>query len=284
MKKIYVEPANVGNLMFRLMFAEHLRRQVPGSIITGAGIPEWGLLLPDGRPRRHIRLDPPGNAVDVAAVVRSIQDPGCDGVVLNSYGLRLEYFEHSRDLFLSLFQTTTGGQVTEPDELVIHVRAGDILGGVHPDYNPVPISYYRSLVERTGLKPVFSGQTGPSVYMDAIRGAFPNARFLRGNHWLDDFQTTRNARNIVISVGTFSWLAAWLSETAERIYLPRLGLLNPLQRPDVDLCPVNDSRYIFEDFPIEKYEATPGQIGRIIADPPAEDAQAAAPASWTDIR
>lgn len=266
MKKLYLERANVGNQMFRMMFAEYLRRRIPNAVITGASIPEWGILLNDDPPSRGTKVVPPGHNVDIPRLVETIVQPDCDGAILGNFAMRLEYFEANRDMFVAMFQTSAGGQATYPDELVIHVRAGDILGGIHGDYNLVPISHYRRLVESTGLKPVFTGQTKPSFYSDALRKAFPNARFLAGNHWLDDFQTTRNAHNIAISVSSFVWLAAWLSQTATRIYMPLLGLFNPEQRPDVDLIPRNDSRYIFTQFPVEKFNGSPEQIARVLAD------------------
>jgi hypothetical protein len=267
MKKLFVERANAGNLMFRLMFAEYLRRHIPGSVVTGAGIPEFGILLGDDRPKNPVKLAPSATRLDIAEIIEAVEAPGCDGIVIGYYGLRLEYFAEHRDMFMAMFQTSSGGQHTEADELVIHVRAGDILDAIHPDYFPVPISYYRNLVERTGLRPVFTGQTRDSVYSDALRRSFPDARFLAGNHWLDDFQTTRNAQNIVTAVSTFTWLAAWLSQTAKRIYMPQLGLMNPRQRPDVDLSPTADERYVFEPFPVEKFTASADQLIRIIADP-----------------
>lgn len=267
MKKLYVERANVGNLMFRLMFAEHLRRHIPGAVITGAGIPEFGIHLNDDPPKRGLRLMPAPERYDPEHIASAVNAPNCDGVSIGYYGLRLEYFAHNRDMYLSLFRAFGGGQRTEPDELVMHVRAEEILKAPHADYVPVPISYYRKLVDTTGLRPVFTGQTRPTFYTDALRKAFPEARFLSGNHWLDDFQTTRNAYNIATSVSTFVWLAAWLSETAQRIYMPQLGLMNPVQRRDVDLSPTNDPRYVFEPFPAERFTASPEQIARILADP-----------------
>jgi len=263
-KRIYVEKANVGNLMFRYMFAEHLRRQFPQSVITGASMPEWAINHGDEIPGCHLKLTG-GNIVDVPRLLEAMQNPDIDGVVLGCYVQRLEYFEERRDEFVSRFHSFASGQETRDDELVIHVRAGDVLSGPHPHYNLVPVSYHRRLLERTGLKPVFIGQTQPSYYADALRRAFPNARFLAGNHWLDDFQTLRNARNIALSVSTFAWLAAWLSETAQLIFQPQLGFLNPRQCPDVDLAPENDARYVYEQFPVEEFTASPEQIARVIA-------------------
>lgn len=265
-KKIYVEKANPGNLMFRLMFAEHLRRQIPGSIITGASMPEWGILLHDDMPSSGIKIGGV-QRVDVPKLVQDLTTSNLEGVVVGCYAQRLEYFQSNRDHFTVLFRSLSGGQVIYPDELAIHVRAGEILQGVHEGYPIVPIAYYRRLIESTGLRPVFMGQTRPSFYVDALRKSFPEARFIAGNHWLDDFQTARNAENIVISVSTFTWLAAWLSETAKRIYMPELGLFNPLQFHDVDLSPRNDPRFVFERFPIHRFRATPEQIAAALHDP-----------------
>jgi hypothetical protein len=264
-KKLYLERANVGNLMFRYMFAEHLRRSNPDWVIVGAGMPEWGIVLADDGPSPAVKLEN-GNAFHIPALIEAINRPGIEGAYLGCYAQRLEYFEAHRQQFGARFQAIAGGQETHEDELVIHVRAGDVLRGPNVHYNLTPVSYYRRIVERTGLKPVVIGQTQPSYYSDAFRKAFPNARFLAGNHWLDDFQTLRNATNIALSVSTFAWLAAWLSETARVIYQPQLGFLNPLQCPDIDLAPKNDARYVYEQFPVELFKASPEQIARAIAD------------------
>lgn len=250
--------------MFRYMFAEHVRRQVPNAVITGASLPEWGIVLADEMPRVALKLNG-GNIVNVPGLLEALKKPEIDGVIIACYAQRLEYFAARRDEFVSRFQAVAGGQETRPDELVIHVRAGDVLKGPHIHYNLVPISYHRRLIERTGLRPVFIGQTQPSYYADALRRTFPTARFLAGNHWIDDFQTLRNAHNIALSVSTFAWLAAWLSETAQQIFQPQLGLLNPRQCPDVDLAPENDARYVYEQFPVEHFRATPEQIARVLA-------------------
>jgi hypothetical protein len=52
-----------------------------------------------------------------------------------------------------------------------------------------------------------------------------------------------------LSVSTFSWLAAWLSH-ASTIFMPLTGFYNPFQDRDVDLVPLDDSRYKFDLFPI----------------------------------
>lgn len=53
-----------------------------------------------------------------------------------------------------------------------------------------------------------------------------------------------------IGVSTYSWVASWLSESLENIYLAVSGLFNPMQKPSVDLLPFWDTRYKFFLFPI----------------------------------
>ena len=65
-----------------------------------------------------------------------------------------------------------------------------------------------------------------------------------------DFETIRQSRNVVIGVSTYSWLAAWLSRSADNIFLTVNGLFNPMQKTHVNLVPFGDPRYKFFLFPI----------------------------------
>jgi hypothetical protein len=263
--QIHLPKCNIGNLMFRYMFARHLQTLVPLGIITGPSLTGWGILLDPQPPKNPITL-PAVQHVDVPALLNELaEDPTIDGVICRSYAMRLEYFAGRRGEFGATFRSEAGGQFIGPDEIVVSVRSNEILTGLHPDYNLVPVSYIRRVVAQSGLRPVFSGQTQPNYYTDALRACFPHARFLAGNHWLDDFQTLRNAKNIVLSVSSFAWLAAWFSQTAERIYMPVLGIYNPAQRPDIDLLPLDDLRYVFEEMPVEPFTASDEQIARILA-------------------
>ncbi|MDQ2633089.1 MAG: hypothetical protein M3Y78_05070 [Pseudomonadota bacterium] len=186
-----------------------------------------------------------------------------DGFIIDCYAQRMEYFVSQKRQMAALLRPAAKGHPTSPSEIVINVRAAEILRGKHPDMMPLPVSYYQRLVKDTGLSPVFVGQVQNDVYGAAIRAAFPDARFVKSSHWIEDFQTVRNATNIAVAVSTFSWLAAWLSTSATTIHLPVAGIFNPQQRGDIDLLPKNDDRYIFHNFPVERYKATPEQLERI---------------------
>ncbi len=167
------------------------------------------------------------------------------------YGQRMENFlprERYRDTFRSPFDRPMG---FGPDHLVCPIRAEDILHGETPDYVLTPVEFYRDVVAMTGLNPVFIGQTHPNAYMDRIRATFPAAivREPQQNP-LADFETIRQSRHVVVGVSTYSWLAAWLSDAVETIYLTVSGLFHPRQKRNVDLLPFGDQRYRFFPFPI----------------------------------
>jgi hypothetical protein len=106
----------------------------------------------------------------------------------------------------------------------------------------LPLAFYHRLVRETGLRPVFVGQVQDNWYTRALREQFPGARYLSGGV-VEDFQTMRGARNVVVAVSSFSWLAAWLSDRAQAIHLPAAGLFNPAQRDDIDLLRPGDPRW-----------------------------------------
>ena len=122
------------------------------------------------------------------------------------------------------------------------------MGGV-PHYPILPIAYYEYVVERSGLRPVFTGQLEDNAYIAALQRTFPQARFIPSQGVMKDFATVRTARHIAISVSTFSWLAAWLSQ-AETIYLPLAGFLCSNFLREIDLLPTSDERYRFIFMPL----------------------------------
>ena len=263
---VYVRPCNVGNQMFRYMLAARIADEVPGAILAGVNLPEWGLDAPSEEPgwTNPLRL-PPVHVIDVHKAASLLRSGANDGVCVDALAQRLEYFGNGRERFAEVFHSDEPGEPVRDDEIAISIRAGDIMSGKHPDYTPLPIAYYRHIVRDTGLSPVFVGQLDDSPYVSALRSAFPAARFIRNPHWLRDFQSVRNARNIAIAVSSFSWLAGWLSSRANRIIMPLAGYFNPRQRPDVDLCPIGDARYEFYEFPVHRFQGIDAELAALLA-------------------
>ncbi|HEY1931064.1 MAG TPA: hypothetical protein VGG99_03555 [Acetobacteraceae bacterium] len=240
----------LANQMIQFMVALKFRSLVPECRISNVDLPLWGISHPPiegGEPvevqRSELRLD----LYDWARRMRS--GALCRGV-FSCFGQRVEHFLHPA-YYRSIFRSPEFPQPVGFDDrhLVCHVRAGEILDGHAVNYTLTPIEFYAELIERTGLRPVFMGQTGVNSYTLRLRERFPSAIFLETRDVIVDFETIRQSKNVVVGVSTFAWLAAWLSR-ADRIFMTVSGLLHPMQYPLADLLPFGDSRYHFFLFPI----------------------------------
>ena len=247
-------PGNIANRMIQYMGALTIAQYIKDCTVVGAWLPEWGIEIPDDTQNqryfdnvysswRRRRFGPPMRELcQTANRSKSIK------IVLHDNLHRMEFFvtpEFYNDIFPKTPRLTH--EILEND-LLINVRGAEILEGV-PHYPVVPIGFYEDVVGRMGLNPVFVGQLGDSEYVRQLRRRFSGAQFIDSQGARADFDLIRSAKNIVVAVSTFSWLAAWLSE-AETIILPVNGFLNPAHHREIDLLPVDDIRYRFFLFPL----------------------------------
>lgn len=228
------------------MFAHLLRMHIPGSVISGADVPEFGVSMGDRRTNhaKNIILKD-GHDYNIGKISFLMNSPMFDQITFSGFGMRTEYYRNI-DEFKSIFSWKDKEKCIRygAEHIVIHIRLEDVATGIHEDYSPIPISFYKKLIERSGLAPVFIGQFDDSAYCNKIRSEFPNALYPQKYTPEHDFMTIMSSKNIVLSISSFAWLAAYFSD-AENIHLPVYGILNPLQRPDVNLLPVWDPRYRF---------------------------------------
>jgi hypothetical protein len=246
---------NLANKMFQYVFCRKLESLVPNAVLDGYDIPQFGLTsIDEPLPGRILHIDG-GHQYSLTTLSYKLKEGIYDGILFEGYVQRLEYYP-SREVFNLTFLAPPPPEQFSSDVLLINVRGREILGNLHPDYGPVPVSYFVQIAEESKLTPVIMGQIGDDPYSEALKKAFRGCRFLRHTSAVQDFQTVRHATNIAISVSTFSWLSAWLSNTAQNIYMPVKGFLHPAQRPDVDLLPTQDERYHFYEFPVGHWHAT----------------------------
>lgn len=261
----------LGNKMFQLMLAHVIASRVPGAVITGDKLPEFGWDPPEmPTPARSLRLVGhqlrlAGNRVDLGRVVYMLKAGLLDGVVTSALGCRMDMLptvDEARAIFRNEEPEVEG---FGPDCLVINVRAPFVReeGGGHPSYCPLPFAYYDRLIAETGLRPVFLGQINRDPHAMALRARFPGAEFFPSRGAMVDFAALRRSRHICVAVSTFSWLAAWLSG-AETIHMPVAGMFHPGFRNDIDLLPVGDRRYRFQLFPAKPWTGTPAELAETI--------------------
>jgi hypothetical protein len=239
----------LGSRMIQYMVALKFRSLVPGCRIANVALPEWGI--------DHPPIESPGPAefasqlqyVDLAGLVERARAGEIRRVVYSGFGQRMENFPDlaaCREAFRS--PNVTPGPFG-PQHLICPVRSKVPPDGRGPNYPLTPVEFYADIVEETGLTPVFIGHTAPSLYTNRLRARFPQALFPGPRNSVLDFATIRRAKNIVVGVSTFAWLAAWLSH-ADRIFMAVSGLFNPAQYNFVDLLPFGDPRYRFYLFPV----------------------------------
>jgi hypothetical protein len=247
----HLEPdGRLANLMIEYMvaikFADMTRCR-----ISNISIPAWGIHHPPVEPSGPVAIERREQHIDLPMLAEQIWSQQIRRVEWKGFGQRMENFlspERYRPVFVSPFSVPMGFGT---DTLVCPVRAEDILHGPSLDYVLTPVEFYRDVIDMTGLRPVFIGQTHANAYMDRIRAEFPNALVREPQaDPLVDFETIRQSRHVVVGVSTYSWLAAWLSSSVESIYMAVSGLFNPMQKPSVDLLPFGDKRFRFFLFPI----------------------------------
>ncbi|KQO82234.1 hypothetical protein [Rhizobium sp. Leaf262] len=258
-----IEPrGGTANQLLQFFFAANIQRLCENLEVTGYDVPEWGLISKkmDGKPKQELVLK--GNYLFCDDIVKIIKRKLSKNIVLKGQAFRLSNYaqpEFYRPLIKSNIRTVP---VYGEGHVVFHIRGGDILQPAHRDYYPIPFSYIDAVLKKSDALPVFLGQMGESYYTEKLRQRYPEAVFSPPKTAIEDFETLRHSRQIAVSISSFSWTAAWLSH-AKTIHLPVAGFLHPIQRPDIDLLPVNDARYKFYQFEPFKWNATQSDINSL---------------------
>ena len=235
--------------MFQYMAALKFASLVPGCRISNAVLPEWGIAHPP------LALPAP---VGAAGALQDTELSDLAGQVRNGATRAVVY--SGIDLDVANFPTAKECQAVFQSKAELPFRFGtnDLVcplgseaaaeetGPFHP---LTPVEFYREIAEETGLVPAFVGDAVPRPYLDLLRAAFPQARFVASGNPLLDFLAIRQASTIVVGVNSFAWLAAWLSR-ADRIFMTVSGMFNPMQYHFANLLPFGDTRYLFHLFPI----------------------------------
>jgi hypothetical protein len=248
---------NPGNLMMMYLTMHRLQKLLGFGELANVHIPIFGIDIPDrnlaGTIGLHDRESTNGRtlgAFPFNGYKTAIENSNAAFLMFEAYYQHVGNFYDRRNFsYDQMFpRMENQNEHGHEDQLVISIRGGEILGAIHPNYTLLPISFYQRIIWQTSLEPVFFGQLTESPYMADLRKAFPTAQFIPGKNPQFDFDFLRKSKNIVVSVSTFSWMAAWLSD-AEKIFLPITGMLNPRQQPSM-LIPSNDPRYRFFQFPV----------------------------------
>jgi len=263
-KNIRIQPyGRTGNLMFQYMLGHILHREVPGSTFTGYRLPEWDLANADPVKSSGFSIQIRGHSIELERLIAFLNEVNFADVVLMSVSCRQHYYQAYLDDFRKIFPRASDEVSAGADKLLINVRLEDISKGMHPNYMPLPVSWYARIIDETGLDPIFLGQLDDGPYTRALRRRFPGAKFLNSVSARADFDFIRRAVNIVPCISTFSWLASWFAEDARAIFFPVAGIFNPRSRPDIDLLCLGDRRYQFYDTDLVRWHGTAEELKRL---------------------
>lgn len=122
---------------------------------------------------------------------------------------------------------STPGEPGESDEMVVHLRSGDVFGAdPHPDYWPPSLAYYTAALADAAPRAVrlvcqdrVHPLLGPLVEWGRRHGV--PVRVQVSDDLRADLATLTSATTLCISQGTLGLAAAWLSRSVQRVYLPR---------------------------------------------------------------
>lgn len=257
---------NLGNRILEFFAAAAIASKINSKVLINVNLPEWNYVYDKNlhesmkNYKDEVLYLSDSDVVDVNSIAMKINATGKKYVIFEGYFQRINLYckpEYYRNLFPidSSYQSEFAD-----DEIVLNIRAGEILNGVSW-YPLVPPIFYKNLVDDTNMKPVLLGQLDRNRYVDEIVDLLPSARLLPSQGAASDFNRLRQAKNICVAVSTFSWTSAWLSN-ADQIHVPLLGFLHPhCFKPGmhglggIDLAPTHDPRYHFHLMPLIHGEA-----------------------------
>jgi hypothetical protein len=175
-------------------------------------------------------------------------------IAIQGLFLRYEYYRPYKELIRREWLLRPALSVRPDDELTIHVRSGDVWQRgrpgrrVNPEYHTLPFSFYAGIVGRRRWQAI---RIVTEDRNDAMVGKLARnfAATVHSGGVLDDFDRLRASSNLVLSVSSFAWWAAWLS-SAQTIFFPIAGLFDAQRaacRPPVmqqDLWVNDEDRYV----------------------------------------
>lgn len=151
-------------------------------------------------------------------------------------------------------------------ELVLHVRGGDLYrtsGAPHPNFPPIPFRHYRRVIEETKPEQVaVVCESADDPVATKITDRFGGR--LISQTPAQDFYFLKSAGQIVLSLSSLAWWAAWLSH-ADKIVFPMYGFWHPEGvRRDVSTM-VPEARYLNVDLGImDNWRSSDEQIADIM--------------------
>lgn len=248
-----------GNNLFQLAFGIYLRTLFPESQLSHFSVRELGISeVSSSTFKDHLRNSISGQDDGLWEFDHTNKFSELKEIHTTALGMKYKYFSDSLPILDSLIPDYCKQPPLKEDFTLIHVRGGDIWKkrsifrngtDLHPDYFAIPFSYYDEVCEKSEFPILFLMPTdSPVWYRNVFSKRYPGERIMYQKSISNDFALLYSARELALSVSSFSYMASALGKT-RRLHMPILGLLNPEVRPDIDLPPLapTNIEYRFED-------------------------------------
>jgi hypothetical protein len=254
MRVVLGKHLNFGNNVIRTMSSVFLAAVLGAKKLEGVRLPALGIATSIDEPLDELFLIKEGHVFPMEQILCALTNLSLRGVINNGFNQRLEYFSGQRDFWRAQFDRLA--VVLPPisrSEVVVHIRAADILKPLHSSYYPLPLDFYDVIFEELGMTPVFIGQLSDDhPYLESLQSRYLSGQFIQSTP-MGDFELLRRSHTKILSISSFSWLAGWLGGDDSRVVMPVGGLFNPVLRPDINLLPMDDERFQLRGFsPMER--------------------------------
>jgi hypothetical protein len=159
-------------------------------------------------------------------------------IIVAGYYQDYRYYRGRKDFISGLLHAPLPKHQPGRDDIVLNFRGTD-LSSVQ-----MPLRYFTWILNNEKFETLWVITEDPQhATVQKLLKMYPSK--ILSNGAIEDFQSVRSAKKIIMTISTFCWMAAWLSD-AERIYFP-LGSKSPLYDKDNDkrLIIPDDERYVY---------------------------------------
>jgi hypothetical protein len=195
--------------------------------------------------------------IDLDALVRFIMENPSALIHCSAWGMKPAFYNDSRSYLRSIINRTANQSFESKSEMLrFHIRGGDVWQtpsykrsrNIHPDYMGIPVSFYKSILERANIPVEFViEKTAPSWYLRMLQNAVGIKLNRSKSTPAHDFLKLASSTQVGLGISTFSWMSAFIGEP-HKVHLPVLGIFDTDRRPDLDFYnPTwNIQKYKFE--------------------------------------
>ena len=180
-------------------------------------------------------------------------------IILNGFYQRYEYYKNYKNEIKEWLKCNIEPKYKiQKNDIVLHIRRGDSVMNNDLNYYSIkghcacPLSYWENILDNEIYNKVWIITESPNDKLVSILKNKYNAKIISDSP-IEDWVLLKSANKIIMSWGTFSWLAAWLSES-EKIYFPLIGDWHPNspRSKEINLW-TDEERYIYYDMKTRKY-------------------------------